>query len=336
MSIKVIFLNIGSLKTIIMEEIDKKDTLILYELSKNSRLSLSKIAKVVGLPKATVSYRIDQLTNKGILNKNYAIINMARFSFLFYEVGVKLQGMPAEKEEQAFEILRKQPYVGWLVSTSGRFSFVCSIFVKQSPQFYETYSLIKSLFYPYIREMVLTVTFDGRQYGYPFFKKFSKRTMSMKDSSTDLPAANISEKQLKILEFLSEDSRIATTEIAHNLKIAEKTVRNNIRWLENNKFILNYTSQIHPGRAGYFFYLVTLRINKNREEVEKFLEKIPEIFYIVRGSGFYDLKAEFYVKTENRIYEIEEQLHNKFGWAISEIDIMQIKKEYLVRYFTSS
>ena len=147
---------------------------------------------------------------------------------------------------------------------------------------------------------------------------------------------NLNKIQLRLLKILAENSRTPLIDIAEKLKITEKTVRVYIKQLEKDKIILNHTCQLHPGRAGYFFYLITVRLNTPSKELEEYLTKIPEIFYIVRGAGFYDIKTEFYVKQESRIYEIEHELHHNFGKFIAETDIMPITKEYLVRYFTDA
>jgi len=317
-------------------KLNKKDVLILWELFQNSRVSLSIIAKKVKVPKPTVKYRIDQLMKRGILNKNLAIIDMSRFNFLFYEIFIKIQGMPRDKELQALEKLQKNPYLGWLVTTGGRFSIHCAIFVRKSYQFYEVYKEIRSLFHPYIKQIALNITIDGKQFNYPFFKELYPKTIETKTSKIHDDLLKLNSIQLNLLKILSENSRTTTINIAHKLKTTEKTIRKYIKELEQKKIILNYTCQLHPGKAGYLFYIITIRLNTPDKELEKYLTLIPEIFYIVRGAGFYDIKAEFYTEKESRIYEIEQELHQKFNKAIAETDIMPVHKEYLVRYFTEA
>jgi DNA-binding Lrp family transcriptional regulator len=320
------------------KKLDKKDISILWELSKNARVKLPIIANKVKIPKATVNYRIEQLIKEGILNKMYAIVDMAKFHFLFYEIFVKLQAMPKEKELQCLESLSKHPYLGWLVSTTGRFSFLCSVFVREPSQFYVVYAQVKELFHPYIKEIAINITFNGMQFAYPFFKDLQQTSLQTKMSNRHKYTCDpiLNNTQHKLLILLAENARMPLITIANTLKTTEKTVRKYIKQLEKDRYILNYTCQLHPGRVNYFFHLIIMRVNVLNNTLEEFLKQIPEIFYIVKGAGFYDIKAEFYVQQENRIYDIQREIYAKFSTIIAEMDIMQITKEYLVRYFTEA
>jgi DNA-binding Lrp family transcriptional regulator len=193
------------------------------------------------------------------------------------------------------------------------------IFQRKPSQFHETFYDIKSLFHPYIKELAINVTIDGRQFSYPFFKHLKPNVMETKTSKKHDEIPKLNKAQLKLLSILSDNSRTPLIDIAQKLKTTEKTVTTYIRQLEKDKIILNHTCQLHSGRAGYFFYLITIRLNKPNKELEEYLSKIPEIFYIVRGAGFYDIKSEFYTETEQRAHNIKEDLLKKFGKDIVEI-----------------
>lgn len=317
------------------KKIDKKDIAILLELSKNSRIPLSKIAKIVKIPKTTVKYRIEKLSKRKILNKNYAIIDMTKLGFLFhYEIFVKLQGISEELEKSCLNKLKDHPLVGWLVSTSGRYSFICATFARHPSHLYEIVKYIKSLFHPFIQESFVNVAISGEQYRYPIFKYSESPKISTKNSFSEFSPIKLPRSQIKILKILSENSRTSLTEIAKKLKLTEKTVSARIKKLEKEKIITNYTCQLHLGRSGYFFYVLLIKLNDVNEEIKLFLEQFPEIFYIVKSVGSYDLKTGFYVAEEPRIYEIEREIYKKFGKVISETEIMRITKEYYIRYFT--
>jgi len=55
--------------------IDEKDRAIIAELRKNARMTTKDIAKVIKLPRTTVSERIKKMIEKGIIKKFTALLN---------------------------------------------------------------------------------------------------------------------------------------------------------------------------------------------------------------------------------------------------------------------
>lgn len=316
-----------------MENLDKKDIGILLELYKNSRMSLAEIGKKLKIPKETVGYRISQLQDKGIINKFYAIVNGSKFGLIFYEVFVKLQGISANYEKKCIEQLSKNPHVCWLVTTSGTYSFICTFLVKTTRQFYEGYDYIKNLFGKYIKDVIVSISIEGQQYEYPFFKNILNGPIKTKGDESVI-FEKVDSFDIELLKILSDDCRMPLTIIAAKLGTTEKTVKAHMRQLEKNNLIKQYTVQLHPGRAGYFFNIMLIRLNKSSKDLEAFIRKIPEIFYFVKAVGSFDFKVEFYTYSEDRIHEIEETIYNSFGDIISSIDLLHVKKEHQVRYFT--
>ena len=322
-----------------IKKLDKKDILIMWELFQNSRIPVSKIAKKVKIPKETIKYRIEQLIKEGIIKKYHTIADYSKFGFVFYEVFVKLQGIYSDYEKKCFNKLCKDPYLAWLVSTSGRFSFICCFLVKNPIQFYESYSFIRELFKNYLKEIVINVAVEGHQFEYPFFKQFKYLPIKTKTSPNKKTMDNfgkLNKIDFDLLDLLSENCRIPIKYIAQKFKITEKTVKSKIKSLEKKEFITQYTTNIHPGKVGYFYYIMLIRLDHIDKEIEDYIKDLPEIFYFVKGAGFFDIKAEFYTNSENRIHEIENQLHQRFGKVIYNVDILYVKKEHFLKYFTKA
>lgn len=315
------------------KKFDKTDFGILWELYNNSRQPLVKIAHKVKIPKETVKYRMDQLIKNGLLDHFFAIVNNSKFGMTFYEVYLKLQGIPQNVENECLQKLKDHPMVGWLISTNGRFSIAISFINKTHAQFYDCYNFVRKLFGRYIKEIEFCFAVEGHQYDYPFFKEFQKppiKTKTVLDVHDEKPLDKV---DIGILKILTDNARIPLKEISRKIGTTEKTVRSRIKWLEKNKYLLQYTALLHPGHAGYFFYVMLIKLNLPDKDIDNYVKKIPEIFYLVKSAGFYDLKVEFYVTTENRIHQIEEDIYQKFGDKVLHIDTIQVKKEHCVKYF---
>ncbi len=317
-------------------KIDKKDIDILWELFKNSRLPIVKIANKVSIPKETVKYRMERLVESGFLNKFHVIADAARFGLSFYEIYIKLQGVSPEYEIQCIEKLKAHPFVCWLISTSGRFSFICTFLVKNPAQFYDGYNYIRTIFGSYIKEVFINISIEGEQFDYPYFKNFKMPSIKTKGKVYSNAPSKLDKLDTQLLKILSEHCRTPIKAIARQLNSTEVTIRSRMKRLEKNGFIIQYSILLHPGRAGYFFNLMLLRLNGRSPELEDYLKKIPELFYFVKGAGFFDIKVEFYSESENRVHELEEEIYQKFAGIVSNIDILHVKKEHCVRYFVDA
>src|SRR3989339_222895 len=98
--------------------LDKLDRAILVELDKNSRQSFSKIAQRVKTSKNVVSYRINQLISKNIINGFYAVIDTVKLGYYNHRVYLKLKNC---NEKQRSEIVRafvNDPGTWWVAKTS--------------------------------------------------------------------------------------------------------------------------------------------------------------------------------------------------------------------------
>jgi len=316
------------------KNIDKRDIAILWELFNNSRQPLTTIAEKVKIPKETVKYRVEQLMKSGVLNKTYAIVNSAKFGLTFYEIYIKLQGIPAGEEKKYIDALKEHPLNCWLITTSGEYKLSTTFLAKKPEQFYECYNYVRSLFGRYAKEITVLFGAEAQQFEYPFFKNFKR--LPIKTATHAHEPSKLEKTDIDILKILTENSRTPLNEISRKVKTTEATVRSRIKWLEKNDYILQYTALLHPGRSGYFFYLMLIRLEVPSTKIETYIKEIPEIFYLVKTVGPFNFKVEFYVKSEQRIHEIEDQLYREFPEKIQHTEILHVKKEHAVRYFVDA
>jgi len=61
--------------------LDKVDKVLLRILQRDSRIPLQKVAKMLGIPKSTVHYRIGRLERDNIIEGYYARLNAARLGY---------------------------------------------------------------------------------------------------------------------------------------------------------------------------------------------------------------------------------------------------------------
>ena len=111
-------------------KLDIKDKKILYQLDVNSRQSASQIGKQTGLPKNVVTYRINRLVEKGIINTFYTVIDAFRLGYISIRIYITFQYTTPEIEQKIIDYFIKNNYTYWIASTEGRYHLVVIMWVK--------------------------------------------------------------------------------------------------------------------------------------------------------------------------------------------------------------
>ncbi|MBW2997652.1 Lrp/AsnC family transcriptional regulator, partial [Candidatus Woesearchaeota archaeon] len=117
--------------------LDKLDKKILYALSDNARMADSAIARKVKTSKQVVNYRIRRLERLNVITGYKAKISSALFGFTTYGVYLRLKDVSKDNESSILGELKKDPFVKWIVTCTGRWDIIFSISAKNTYQFNE-------------------------------------------------------------------------------------------------------------------------------------------------------------------------------------------------------
>lgn len=106
------------------------------------------------------------------------------------------------------------------------------------------------------------------------------------------------ERDQKIIEILSEDSRIPFTNIAKNLGVSESTVRKRIKVLEEEGVIKKYSIIVDPSKVGYkTVAIVGLDVEPPRFlSVASKLTEFNEIKYVATSTGDHMIMFEIWTR----------------------------------------
>jgi DNA-binding Lrp family transcriptional regulator len=104
--------------------LDETDSLIVKILQQNCRISNTDIAKKLGLPKSTVSYRINRLEKDGIIEGYYAHINSAKIGKDYITITFVRAKYGKENYEKVGKVLTKIPGVFGVYFILGEHDFV--------------------------------------------------------------------------------------------------------------------------------------------------------------------------------------------------------------------
>ncbi len=106
------------------------------------------------------------------------------------------------------------------------------------------------------------------------------------------------DKDRKIMEILSEDSRTPFTDIAKRLSVSESTVRKRIKALEEGGVIKKYSIIVDPIKVGYnTVAIVGLDVEPQRFlSVASKLTEFDEVRYVATSTGDHMIMFEIWTR----------------------------------------
>ena len=143
-----------------MLKIDKKDRKILHQLELDARQSYASIGKEIGLSREVVSYRINRLEKKGLIDRYVVILNSKKMGYESYKWYLQLENTDSKKLQQIIEAFKKHPYCVWINTCTGRWDLIVVFFVKSTLQFKNITRDFLMQYGQHIRETSFTIELD--------------------------------------------------------------------------------------------------------------------------------------------------------------------------------
>ena len=129
----------------------------------------------------------------------------------------------------------------------------------------------------------------------------------------------IDSTDVRILEALMEDGRIAYSTLAEQIGSSNTLIHQRVRKLKELGILTQPVYLVSPEHAGYdtcAFVLIIVREAKDIHDVIESLKQIPEIVSCVSIMGRYDLMVKMYAVNNRHLQDI---VHDKLQ-AIPEIE----------------
>ena len=149
-------------------------------------------------------------------------------------------------------------------------------------------------------------------------------------------AINLDIKDRKLLYELDRDARATYSDIARGASVSKQVARYRINALEKAGAINTYFSIIDVARLGYTIRKAFIKLQnadeKQETELLHWLEKNPEVVWLVSADGQYDIAFGMRSVNIEKYTEQLEELDNKFGHLFLERQIAPIVKgQYFYR-----
>lgn len=298
-------------------KLDLTDKRILSELDKNCRTPNSLLAKKVGKSREAVKYRIQQLVEKGVIEKFQATINPSKLGNLVFKVYLKLENIPGEKEK-FFEELKANKNVYWLGISDGAFDCVFAMISKNVHSFYGEVNFLLSRWQHIIVSKYLGTMVDTTAYNKKFF-------LGETEGIPKVVAGQFADNKIdgldtKILSIFANDARIPLAELSRKVGSTIEIVRGRIWRMEENGIIQGYRIAVNLNKLGLEFFKAILYFKSLSEKDEKSLYEWmrvhPNSLYYIRSLAPWEAEFEFAVENYQHFNSIINELREKFSHVL--------------------
>jgi len=131
---------------------------------------------------------------------------------------------------------------------------------------------------------------------------------------------------VKILNILAKDARIALIDLSEKLKIPVRTIAFRIKELEKKKIIQGYRVNINLEKIGYEYYKLNFILDdcSKNQELENFCKVNEKIIFIDETLEELDFEIDVEVKNKKELSELINNIKEKF--PVRDVEILTYDK----------
>ena len=320
-------------------KLDKSDKAIMHELERNSRASFDSIGKAVRLSGETVEYRIRRLKRLGVINRMFAEPNLQRLGLKTYRLYLKTENMSKVASEALLSFISTHPRAQWYAEFEGEWDYSIRYTVENECQFKREMDQIIGRFGEFIKSKDVVITSHQTYLPITYLTGKERNARSVQ-LDVDEKIEELDETDQRILAHLFEDARMKTVDIATKIRISPDAVMYRIRKMVEKGIIAFFTAWFDRRKLGYEYYKVLLWLQfmtkEDEERLIQYCEQHPNIVYINRVLGNWDLEVDFDARNSQEIHDIIKDLKNKFSGMIRNHSTLTILRDGVVNPFGSA
>jgi DNA-binding Lrp family transcriptional regulator len=312
---------------------DAKDRKILKELLLNSRIPIARLARKVGISREVAIYRISRL-KKDIIKEFYTMIDTRRLGYDRYTCFIQLKGVTAEQEKEFLNYLTRHEAVTYMGPVIGKWNVVFDILAKDNDHLKDIMDDITKNLANHLETYVLAGTliaeemFPTKIIGITSVQHAKKQPM--------LEKYKIDKTDRKILQLLSNNSRMEYTDISEKLKMTANSIKYRIKNMEKAGIIQGYTISVDYKQLGLEWYNLQLKfVSKAKlKNLISFLRSHPKVGYYYKYLGHenWDLDIGLIVKDSIELREFIIDLRKSFAETVKMFDIYVVLEELKANY----
>jgi DNA-binding Lrp family transcriptional regulator len=331
-------------------KIDLKDKKILAVLGENCRTQISHMAKMVGLGKDSIRYRIKELIKKDIYRSNLAILNPFVFGISINALLLKLEKITPEKEEEIIAFFENHPFVVWAGHTQGAYDFNIIILALDLKHFDKLLREIRAKLMGNLKD--LKVLYATKMYSCNTFPMILRKEVGIEikyeklDSSfgsllkkvpycsSDEEKINLDKVDFLIISTIANNANMTLQEISKSTGIKPDTVKNRIINLIKKNAILAFRASINISYLKFHGHIAYFRLYPNitEEQRSKFENYFKHQDFTSFGSEVansdYDFMIYIFAKDPLDFNRIINEIRSNFSNIIEDYETVLILMDY--------
>ncbi len=309
-----------------MYKIDKKDRLILNAINNNCRESNTKIGKIIGLSRDSVSYRINNLEKENII-ENYTIeINYEELGYTAFSFAVKLQNVSQETEEKIINFLIKNKSIAFIEKTLSKYDLAFIILAKSLEQIDEEIKSIRQFIGANLKYIEMGISLEN--YEFPTFI-FDNKEVQPKINKKNKKNYELDKYDKQILSELVKNSKITAVDLSKKIKLSVFAIANRIKKLYNNNIIHKFKAIINTEKLGYHKYTILLNLfnSKIEKQLLEFCKAHKQIWEIDKSLSNYNYAIEVYARNNEEFKNIVGEIMGVFSKHIIDYETLIVLKK---------
>lgn len=308
--------------------LDKK---LLVALMKNARAPISQIVKTPGLTREIVRYRLEKLTEQGIIKSFVTKIHQPFFATGAVGVMVKCRRV----DEKIIESLTTHPKINWVSTLSGTYDIMFSVVYDSIVDYTTTIEELelgdvqdmKTMFYleelKFDREGLIT-GHESEHEKLSNFKVDSKRELGKEDKM--------------LLQAMSSNARVKNVDLARITGLSEDAVRLRIKKLESKYIIRGYTLVLDTNKMGYEGYQLGLKFDRFTSDIKlklkEYVRRIPYVTFCVHTSGDYNVLLALHARNRSHFNDLLADFRKNFDVRYEfQLQMDEFKEVYVPEAF---
>lgn len=319
------------------KKLSKSDLILLSELEDDARQPLSILAKKLKISQQLLSYRLQTLKKRKILGGYYTQINFPMLGYSKYRTLVRLSNYNQQKEKEILDYLMNHKNVQWIIECGGKWDFLINFIAKNVIQYDNFLRDFKNTFPRQVQNFDVFIVIEFIELGRAYFTKSRRQVKKLSYFGRDYKQVKVDNTDLQIMNYLSENARITSVEIAKKIGVSPNTISSRIRNLIAKGVIRAFKPLVHLEYSGFMAYKLPLKFHNCTEKIENeiicYLKSDVRVVAIVKLIGQWDFEIEFEVDSRQSMLDLIRGFRDKFKDIIKEFELIPLFHEYKYNYF---
>ncbi|MBU1203583.1 MAG: Lrp/AsnC family transcriptional regulator [Nanoarchaeota archaeon] len=320
-----------------MQKLDKLDLKLIGELENDARQTLSQIAKKLKTSQQVISYRINSLQKRNIIDGFYTIIDFTKLGYTSYRTMILFTNIIEQKHKEIVSYLIKHPNVLWVVECGGRWDLIINFMAKNIIQYDRFMKDFRNKFPEQIQNYDVLTTIGLTYFGRDYFTKKIREVKHLPYFGREFKLAKVDKIGLHLLDLISENARMNSVEIAGKIGISPNTVILRIKNMKGIGVIQGFKPLIHLENTSYSSYKALIKFQNITEEKEKeiinYLKTNVSVIGVIKLIGGWDFEIEFEVDSKQAMLDLTRKFRDRFKEVIKEFEVISLFHEYRYNFF---